>query len=94
MAVFPTPAADKDPALTECQRDILALLAQTSEPLSAMRVRRELERSKIGVYSLSTVKRSLARLRKRTLIINSRRGSRGYSLTDKRPLFIRGRGQW
>jgi hypothetical protein len=56
----PAPAADGAAGLTQCDRDCLTLLAQSPEPVSGVRVRRELEKRGIGVWGEATVKRSLA----------------------------------
>jgi hypothetical protein len=88
LIATPAPAAAEAHELTECDRDCLVLLAQAPGSLSAVRVRRELERRKIGIHGLSTVKRSLAKLRLRLgLIGNSRRAPRGYYLPANSPLF-------
>jgi hypothetical protein len=46
-------------------------------------VRRALEKGNIGVYAEITVKRALARLRKRGLVRNSRTRPRGYYLPER-----------
>src|SRR5947199_298021 len=65
LLVFPTSGGDGEPGLTACDRDCLGLLTQAKEPLSGVRVRAELERRGIAVYGEATVKRSLAKLRRR-----------------------------
>jgi hypothetical protein len=87
LLAFPTPAGDGEAGLTDCDRDCLALLAQAREPLSAARVRRDLEKRGIGIWAEITVKRSLARLKRRRLVCNSRRCPRGYYLPENLPLF-------
>jgi hypothetical protein len=64
VVALPVPAGQDVPGLTECDRDCLALLARSREPLSAARARRELERGTGGIYAEITVKRS-RRLRRR-----------------------------
>jgi hypothetical protein len=88
VAFAALPGADV-PGLRDCDRDCLALLAQAAAPLSGVRVRRELERRHLGNYGLATVKRSLARLKRLGLLVNSRRSPRGYSLAADLPLFRR-----
>jgi hypothetical protein len=65
LVASPTPAGDGVPGLTECDRDCLAYLAVACEPLSAARVRRELEKKGIAIHAEITVKRSLARRQKK-----------------------------
>jgi hypothetical protein len=89
VAVFPTPTTLDLPSLTDCDRHCLALLAQCSEPLSAVRVRRELERRQVAIYGEVTVKRALARLHRLGVVTNSRRRPRGYALPDTLPLILR-----
>jgi hypothetical protein len=86
---FPVPADPGIPYLTDCDRDCLALLGQVTEPLSGARACRELEQRGLGVYGLATVKRSLSRLKRLGLLVNSRRSPRGYSLVSPLPLFRR-----
>jgi hypothetical protein len=86
LLVFPTPVGDDEPGLTACDRDCLGLLAQAKEPLSGVRVRAELERRGIAVYGEVTVKRSLAKLRRRGVVSNSRMAPRGYYLPETLPL--------
>jgi hypothetical protein len=83
----PTPAGEDVPGLTECDRDCLAYLAAACEPLSAARVRRELEKKGIAIHAEITVKRSLARLKRLGLVANSRKTPRGYYLPENLPLF-------
>jgi hypothetical protein len=88
LIATPAPPGGEVPGLTDCDRACLALLAQVHEHLSAGRVRRELERRRIAIHGLSTVKRSLAKLRLRLgLIGNSRRSPRGYYVPANAPLF-------
>ena len=87
LVAFGTPPGEEVAGLTECDRDCLALLAQACEPLSAARVRRELEGRGIGIWGIATVKRSLARLKRIELIHNSRHSPRGYDLAENLPLF-------
>jgi hypothetical protein len=75
------------PGLTECDRDCLAFLAAAREPLSAARVRRELEKKDIAIHAEITVKRSLARLKRLGLVCNRRKAPRGYYLPENLPLF-------
>jgi hypothetical protein len=87
VLTFPTPAGEGEPGLTDCDKDCLALLARADEPLSAARVRRDLERRGIGIWAEVTVKRALAKLKGRGLVCNSRRSRRGYYLPENLPLF-------
>jgi hypothetical protein len=87
LVAMPTPPPDDGAGLTECDRDCLALLARATEPLSAARVRRSLEKQGVGIHAEITVKRSLARLRKRGVVCNSRTRPRGYYLPNNLPLF-------
>src|SRR5262249_54992766 len=64
VAAFRTPTAQGVPAMSDCDRDCLALLAQLQEAMPAQQLCRELEERGIGVWAEITVKRSLARLRK------------------------------
>jgi hypothetical protein len=82
VLAYPTLPGDGIPGLTECDRDCLALLAQAQERLSAARVRRVLEKRGIGIHAEITVKRSLARLKRRGLVGNRRRAPRGYYLPE------------
>jgi hypothetical protein len=84
---FPTTPADETAGLTPCDRDCLVLLAQAQEPLSGVRVRKELEQRSIGVHGLVTVKRSLAKLKRLGLVDNSGKAPRGYYLPENLPLF-------
>jgi hypothetical protein len=84
---FPTPAESTVPGLTDCDRDCLAYLAAACEPLSAARVRRELEKKRIAIHAEITVKQSLARLKHLGLLANSRKAPRGYYLPENLPLF-------
>jgi hypothetical protein len=86
LAVFPTPASVSNAGLTECDCDCLKLLAQLSLPISGARVCKELEARHIGVWSIATVKRSLAKLHHLQLICNSRSKPQGYYLLERRPL--------
>jgi len=65
------------------------MLGRTDTPLPAERVRDKLEAEKLGTYSVSTVKRALARLKNLGLIVNQSRGARGYVLPERLPLFRR-----
>jgi hypothetical protein len=87
VVAFPTPPGEHVPGLTDCDRDCLALLAKVQEPLSAARVRRELEKRGTAIHAEITVKRSLARMKRRGLVGNSRRAPRGYYLPENLPLF-------
>jgi Fe2+ or Zn2+ uptake regulation protein len=78
--------------LTESARDCLALLSQAREPLSAARVRRDLERHGVGIYGIATVKRALIKLLQLGLVGNSRKSPRGYYLIGPGPLFRRHAG--
>jgi hypothetical protein len=84
---FPTPPGEGLTGLTECDRDCLALLSQTSMPLSGGAVRRELESRCIGIHGLTTVKRSLTRLKRLGLLRGSKRSPVGYSLAGDLPLY-------
>jgi hypothetical protein len=87
VAAFPTPATEQLPDPNSCEKDCLALLAASAQPLAAARARKELERRDFGIYSLITVKRALANLHlRRKLIANSRRRPRGYFLPNVLPL--------
>src|SRR4051812_12916119 len=69
VIAFPPPAGGgAPPGLTPCDRDCLALLAQVSEPLSGARVRRELKKRGLPAWSIATVKRSLAKLKRLGLV--------------------------
>jgi len=46
----------------------------------------------LAVEGIATVKRSLARLRRLTLISNARRGARGYFLPEARPIVKKAAG--
>src|SRR5262245_53475556 len=83
----PTPPAAGLTGLTECDRDCIRLLMMAREPLSGARACRELDDRGIGVHGLYTVKRSLAKLKRLGVAINSRRSPRGYSFNDDGPLF-------
>src|SRR5262249_13743613 len=87
LAVFPTPADQRLLKLRDCDRDCLSLLAMYDIPLPAEKIRNLLEGRGIGIYSLITVKRALARLKALRLIENSKRKQRGYFLLDTLPLF-------
>jgi hypothetical protein len=89
LLATPTPPAAGLPGLTECDRDCVLLLLRSREPLSGARACKELDRLGIGVHGESTVKRSLARLKRLGLARNSRRSPRGYSFADAGPLFRR-----
>jgi hypothetical protein len=89
LIASPTQPEGKEFGLTACDRDCLSLLAQTQEPLSGVRARRELERRRIGIYGVVTVKRSLAKLKRLGLISNSPTSPRGYYLPESLPLFRR-----
>jgi hypothetical protein len=86
VVVIVTPAGDGLDGLSECDRDCLKLLAQLTVPMSAVRVRKEMERRGVGVWGIATVKRSLSRLRRLRLISNSKRGERGYFLPETSPI--------
>jgi hypothetical protein len=86
VVALPVPTGQDIPGLTDCDRDCLALLARSCEPLSAARVRRELERGTGGVYAEITVKRSLTKLKRMRIVSNSRRRPRGYFLSEALPL--------
>jgi hypothetical protein len=62
VMAFPSPAGQDVPDLTECDRDCLRLLGQLRQPMSAVRIRKEMDVRGIGIYGVATVKRSLARL--------------------------------
>jgi hypothetical protein len=62
--------------LSECERDCLALLAEVRKPLSAYRVRKEMEQ-RGRIHGLSTTKRALARLKGLRLLGNRRRAPHG-----------------
>jgi hypothetical protein len=71
-------------------RDCLAALAEAPEPLSAVRVRRRLKTLKLTVWSIATVKRTLAHLHKvRQWVVNFATGRRGYALPGPGILFRR-----
>ena len=72
--------------LSGCDRDCLALLGSADEPLSAARVRDELEQRGDAIHGLITVKRSLAKLRRMKLVSNSKKSPRGFFLPDRLPL--------
>jgi len=72
---------------TQCEQDCLALLAQAGKPLSGVRVCRELDKRGLGVYGVATVKRALARLKRKGLISKSRTSPRGYFLPEALPLY-------
>lgn len=87
VVAVPTPPADDHAGLSECQRDCLRFLAEATEPLSAARVRRGLEKWRIGVYSEITVKHALAHLKRCGIVGNNRIRPRGYYLPNHYPLF-------
>jgi hypothetical protein len=68
LVAFPTPPGDHEPRLTASDRDCLGYLASACEPLSAARVRRELEKKGLAIHAEITVKRSLARLKRLGLV--------------------------
>jgi hypothetical protein len=85
---FPSPASQElPPGLSECDRHCLSMLGQAQQPVSAKWIRRELERQRIEVYGIATVKRSLSKLKKLKLVLSSRKRPRGYSLANHLPLF-------
>src|SRR4051794_23768897 len=84
--VLPTPADSLPGGLSECAVDCLRLLAVVKEPLSAERIRKELDRRDIGVYSIATVKRHLARLRRLQIVSNYPKRPRGYYLPEAQPI--------
>lgn len=84
---FPTPPGGGPDDLTDCERDCMALLATASAPLPGRAVRHELEARCIGVHGLTTVKRSLARLKRKGLLRGSKRSPVGYSLNGDLPLY-------
>lgn len=86
VLAYPTPDGPRHVGLTDCDKDCLSLLAQSRAPLSAERVCRDLEKQRIGVYGIATVKRALARLKRTGLVCNSRRSPRGYYLPELLPL--------
>jgi hypothetical protein len=88
ILVLATPTLPAD-RLTECERACVTLLMQSSAPVSGACARAELERRGIGIHGESTVKRSLARLKRLGVAVNSRRSPRGYSFNDDGPLFRR-----
>lgn len=86
VTVTVTVAAPADPrGLTECERDLLAVLATAGERLPTGRVLEELARRGL-VHSEVTVKRSLARLVKLCLLGSSHVSPRGYWLLSHNPL--------
>jgi len=87
LVAFGTPPGEAAAGLTDCDRDCLALLAQARQPLSAVRVHRELEQRGIGIWGIATVNRPLARLKRMELVHNSRHSPRGYYLAENLPLF-------
>jgi hypothetical protein len=96
VLAYPALPGEGVPGLTDCDRDCLALLAQAQEPLSAARVRHILEKQRIGIHAEITVKRSLARLKRRELVANRRKAPRGYYLPENLPLLrhlFRARGR-
>jgi len=68
-------------SLTDC----LLLLTTAPEPLSAARVRRDLEKRGLAIWSLISVKRSLAKLKRWGLLGNRRKAPRGYYLPENLP---------
>ncbi len=87
LIAMPTFPRDLLPELTLCDRDCLGLLAQAQQPLSAARVRRQLEVQNVAIWAEITVKRSLAKLHRLGLLANSRKSPRGYWLLGNFPLF-------
>jgi hypothetical protein len=81
LVTYPTPAGADPSGLSDCDRDCLCLLAQVSRPLSAARVRNELEK-RGRIWGIATVKRSLAGMKRLKLVCNSRRRPRGYWIED------------
>lgn len=65
LVAMPAASVDDRSGLSDCDRDCLAMLLRVTEPLSAARIRRALEKQDIGIYAEITVKRSLTKLRKR-----------------------------
>jgi hypothetical protein len=58
-------------------------------PLSCYKLCKELEHRNIGVWGIATVKRSLGKLKRLGVVLNSRRPPRGYYLPEKQSLFLR-----
>jgi len=91
VVALPAPPGERIPGLTVCDRDCLGMLARSLVPLSAARVRNELEKRGLGIHGLITVKRSLLKMKRLGIVGNSRKGARGYFLLDDLPLFRRAR---
>jgi hypothetical protein len=85
VVIAPQSPGEGVAGLTDCDRDCLALLDSADQPLSAARIRDELERRGEAIHGLITVKRSLAKLRRMKLVSNSRKSPRGYFLPERLP---------
>src|SRR5262249_18466836 len=85
---FPAPACTIPPGLPGCDADCLRLLLTTRDqgPQPAHRIRKELDDRDIGAYGEATVNRALRRLKRRGLVVSSRKGHR---LAGHVPLFNR-----
>jgi hypothetical protein len=89
VILYPTPSSAAASLLRSLDRRCLAVLAQSDAPLSIASVRRTLINRGLGRPSLSTVKRSLQRLRQAGLVGCRRTGHRGHFLLIRDPLFER-----
>jgi Fe2+ or Zn2+ uptake regulation protein len=67
--------------LTPCEHDCLALLAQQRRPLKATLIRAKLEAAG-RLWSLVSVKRHLAQLRRSGLVDNTQKHPKGYFIPE------------
>jgi hypothetical protein len=88
---FPSPSTERAADLTDCDRDCLKLLAGADRPLSAVKVHREL-RKRHTLWGETTVKRSLARMKRMKILYNSRVSPKGYFLPEALPIVRRAAG--
>src|SRR5262245_26138334 len=87
VEVSPAPPEELVAGLNDCGRAVLALLWDAEGPLSAEKIRHQLE-AKGAVFGLITVQRALRELhRTHGTIEHSRHRPRGYYLPQRLPLF-------
>jgi hypothetical protein len=87
VLVVTLPAPDGNaipPGLTRCELHCLGLLIEAPHELSAACIRRELERRRVEIYGIATVKRALLRMKDLRLLVPS---TKGYTPAFKMPLF-------
>jgi hypothetical protein len=82
FTVGPVPPFLLDPNLTDCERDIIAVLHQIPNPATTCRILDALEERSM-LHGESTVKHALPSLAKRGWVIPSRKAPRGYTLTRR-----------